>query len=200
MKKKLLLSFLFSYFTFHISYFSFAQNSDGKYILSAKIIGNDTIPLVDLPPFEVIAPINPEAIANAQKYYKLYRDVKKTLPYAKLASAKLLEINDNMSKIAIKKEQRKYLKAEDKKLKNQFEDELKGLTVGQGKILIKLIDRETGHTTYTLVKELKGSLSAFFWQNIARLFGSNLKVEYDSTGNDKIIESIIHSIESQQKK
>jgi hypothetical protein len=69
------------------------------------------------------------------------------------------------------------------------------LTVTQGRILIKLIDRETGNTSYSLVKELRGSLQAFFWQGLARLFGSNLKSEYDANGQDVQIEAIVQQIE-----
>jgi hypothetical protein len=73
---------------------------------------------------------------------------------------------------------------------------LRKLTFTQGRILIKLIDRETGHTTYEIVKELKGSLSAFFWQSVARIFGSNLKMEYDAKGDDRMIEDIVIRIEN----
>jgi hypothetical protein len=72
------------------------------------------------------------------------------------------------------------------------------MTITEGRILIKLVDRETGNTTYEVVKELKGNLSAFFWQSIAVVFGSNLKVHYDAKGEDKMIEDIIWKIENGQ--
>jgi hypothetical protein len=68
--------------------------------------------------------------------------------------------------------------------------------MNQGRILIKLIDRETGNTSYDLVKQLRGSFSAFMWQSLARLFGSNLKSEYDPTGEDRLIEVAIKQIEA----
>ncbi|MFK5968672.1 MAG: DUF4294 domain-containing protein, partial [Candidatus Marithrix sp.] len=86
----------------------------------------------------------------------------------------------------------------EKELKKEFEDELKNLTMTQGKLLIKLVDRETGKTTYELVKQLRGSLSAFFWQSLAKLFGSNLKTEYDAAGEDKLIEDILIRIDNGQ--
>ena len=82
-----------------------------------------------------------------------------------------------------------------KKLQSEFEGELKKLTIKQGIILVKLIDRETGNTSYELVKQLRGSFSAFLWQSLARLFGSNLKLEYDPYGEDKLIEEIVVMIE-----
>ena len=84
----------------------------------------------------------------------------------------------------------------EKELRDQFEDELIHLTISQGKILIKLVDRETGNTTYQVIQELKGGFSAFLWQGVARLFGSNLKSEYDADEEDKMIEDIIVRIEN----
>jgi hypothetical protein len=83
----------------------------------------------------------------------------------------------------------------EKDIKDNFESELKQLTITQGRILIKLIDRQTGNTSYVLVQDLKGRFSAFFWQSLARLFGSNLKSHYDPYGEDAEIEKIIKSIE-----
>jgi len=81
-------------------------------------------------------------------------------------------------------------------LKKEFTEDLKNLTITQGRILIKLIDRETGKSSYTLIKELRGSFSAFMWQSLASLFNSSLKVEYDAEGEDKPIEDAIRLIES----
>ena len=80
----------------------------------------------------------------------------------------------------------------------EFEEELRSLTITQGRLLIKLIDRETGHTSFELVRELRGSFPAFFWQTIARLFGSNLKTKFDPAGEDELIDQIILLIESGQ--
>jgi hypothetical protein len=111
----------------------------------------------------------------------------------------LKEINDYKAQLSSETERKAYTKAEEKKLKKQFEGELKNLTISQGQILIKLIDRETGHTSYDLVKELRGTLQAFFWQGLARVFGSNLKTEYDSLNTDKAIEAIIRSNDQMEK-
>ena len=90
----------------------------------------------------------------------------------------------------------KYIKESEKKLFDEFEKPLKHLTITQGRILIKLIDRETGNTSYQLIKTLKGNFSAFLWQGIARLFGSSLKSEYDAEGDDKAIEAIVNAIDA----
>ena len=88
------------------------------------------------------------------------------------------------------------MKEAEKQLKREFEGQLKKLTVRQGRILIKLIDRETGKTSFELVKQLRGNFSAWVWQNLALLFDSDLKSEYDPNGSDKLIELAIAQIES----
>lgn len=168
---------------------------DGHYKLLATIVDGDTIALINMPPVEVIATMSPEAAERMKVYLKLRRDVMKAYPYAQLASTQLKFINDSIAKIPNERARNKFIKATEKQLKNDFEKDLKKLTVTQGRILIKLIDRQTGSTSYALVKELRGSLQAFFWQGIAKLFGSNLKSEYAGEGEDAMIESIVKQIE-----
>ena len=190
-----------SYFIFSILFFSsFAQTPDGRIVVQAIIVGEDTMPVITLPYFDVVAPMNLEAFKNMQRYNKLRFNVRKVYPYARLAAAKLNEINANVGNMKTEKEKRKYIKAEEKKLKDQFEAEIKDLTITQGRILIKLIDRETSATAYALVKELRGTLQAFLWQGIARLFGENLKEQYDSAGEDQAIEQIIRELQAEQVK
>ena len=100
-----------------------------------------------------------------------------------------------MATLETEKEQRAYIKQVEQELLRDYKEDLKKMTVTQGRILIKLVDRETGDTSYELVKELRGNLSAAFWQALARLFGSNLKSEYDAEGEDRLIEEIILLIE-----
>jgi len=171
------------------------QMPDGRYRLLTTIVNGDTIPLVNMSGVEIVAPLSPEAAAKMQAYLKLRRDVLRAYPYAKLAAVQLRFINDSIAKIPNENQRKKFVKATEKDLKEQFEKDLKKLTVTQGRILIKLVDRETGSTSYALVKELRGSLQAFFWQGLARLFGSNLKSEYDGEGNDAQIEQIVQQIE-----
>jgi hypothetical protein len=122
--------------------------------------------------------------------------VQKVYPYSQIVSQQLFEIHAHLDEYKTEKQKKEYLKQKEKELKEQFEGQLRSLTFTQGKILIKLINRETGHTTFDIIKELKGSLNAFFWQSIARLFGSNLKLEYDAEGDDRMIEDIVIRIEN----
>lgn len=125
------------------------------------------------------------------QYYRMIYNLKKTYPYAQIAKYKLLEINENLKTLKTDRERKEYIVRAEKELRNQFEKDLTKLTISQGKMLIKLIDRETGRTSYELVKELKGGFSATFWQGIARLFGSNLKTKFDPQGEDKILNELI---------
>lgn len=171
---------------------------DGRYKVLSNIVNGDTIPIIYMAPVEIVGTLSPEAAAKMQTYLRLRRDVLKAYPYAKLAAVQLKFINDSISKIPDEHDRKRFIKDTEKQLKADFEKDLKGLTMTQGRILIKLIDRETGSTSYSLVRELRGSLQAFFWQGLAKLFGSSLKSEYDSAGDDAAIESIVQQIERGQ--
>ncbi|MBA7573799.1 hypothetical protein ES708_15597 [subsurface metagenome] len=132
---------------------------------------------------------------QARRYGRLIRNLKKVYPYAKLARKRLREMEKHMMTLESDRGKRKYINRVEEELKEEFEDDLRQMTFSQGRLLIKLIDRETGETTFNWIKELKGSFSAFFWQAIARIFGSNLKTEFDTLGEDRIIDEILILIE-----
>lgn len=132
---------------------------------------------------------------DQRKYNKLVRDVKIAYPYARLAGEKLRQYETILKDVKTESERHKIMKRVESELKTEYGDELKDLTITQGRILLKLIDRETGDTSYELVKELRGTFSAFFWQSLARLFGSDLKAEYEKDGADRNIEDIIVAIQ-----
>ncbi|MFN7013166.1 MAG: DUF4294 domain-containing protein [Bacteroidia bacterium] len=129
------------------------------------------------------------------EYERLKRNVKKVYPYAKEAGRAMREFDDMMAKLDKRKDRKNYEKAFEKQMRERFEEELKNLTVTQGMILIKLINRETGKTTFNTIKDIKGSFNAFMYQTSARLFGHNLKDDYDPEGKDYLIEDIVQMIE-----
>ncbi|MBN1952413.1 MAG: DUF4294 domain-containing protein, partial [Bacteroidales bacterium] len=131
-----------------------------------------------------------------QRYYKLVRNVKKVYPYAKLAGEKYRLVEKEYLGLENDRERNQYIKALEKELLNEYEAELKKLTITQGRILLKLIDREIGETSYDLLKELNGAFSAVFWQTLARIFGHNLKSEFDPNGEDKLLNDIVLMIEA----
>lgn len=130
------------------------------------------------------------------RYQRLVFNLKKVYPYAQMVRAKLGEANDKMMMLPDDRERKKYLRKFEKDLFGEYEDDIREMTVSQGKLLIKLIDRETYNTSYDLIRQYRGAFSAAFWQSIARIFGSDLKAEYDPYGEDAIIEIILIEIET----
>lgn len=130
-----------------------------------------------------------------KQYDRLQQKVVKVYPYAHAAGEIMKTYEAICKTITNPKEQEKLLDQAEEELKMQFENDLRNMTVSEGVILIKLIDRQTGDSSYGLVQELKGKFSAFMWQSVARIFGHNLKDEYDPYGKDVWIENIVLQIE-----
>jgi hypothetical protein len=168
------------------------------YVARAVIIDGDTIWVAELDEIYIFPTKKFKNRWEYRRYTRLIYNVKKAYPWAKLAGEKLAEVEAEMLLLETEKEQREYIKKIEDELLGEYTDDLKKLTITQGRILIKLVDRETGDTSYELVRELRGKLSAVFWQALARLFGSNLKSEYDAYGEDRLIEEIIILIEAGQ--
>ena len=143
--------------------------------ITQEVIHGDTVTVAELMPVFVF----PRKI-DTRRFAKLVENLKKVYPIAKEA----------------KREQQLFTKAMERKLKEQYAPVLRRMTFSQGKLLIKLIDRETGQTSYALVKELRNGFSAFLWQGVGRLFGMNLKDTYDPTGDDEFIEILIRLYEA----
>jgi histone acetyltransferase (RNA polymerase elongator complex component) len=110
--------------------------------------------------------------------------------------SKLQRENEDMKNIKDENGRKKYVKNVEKEIFSDYEDDIRDMTITQGRLLIKLIDRETQNTSYDLIREYRGKFSAAFWQGIARIFGTNLKEEYDAYGNDVMIELIIYEIDA----
>lgn len=163
--------------------------------LPAIIVNGDTLPYVDLGEVMVIGNRVFKSYDEAIKYYTLQRDLKIVYPYAIMAEVTFAQCEEAVKNMTDEGEKKHYVKTVEKQLMKQYSDELKSLTVKQGRLLIKLIDRQTGKTSYDMVKELRGSFSAFLWQTVACLFGNNLKSTYDIDGEDKEIEHLITLIE-----
>ena len=164
-------------------------------ILRANIKNNDTLYFANLPAFTIVKKYPRKFRAALRRHDKLVRNVKKVYPYAKIAGLKLVEYEDLLKNASSDRERRRLMKQAEKELKSEFEGDITKLTFSQGIILIKLIDRETGNSSYVLIQELRGKVIAFFWQSLARLFGYNLKTGYDPEGEDKEIEYIVQQIE-----
>ena len=196
--KKLLTYLLLAVALFCLQTTLAAQDSQKKeaVITRAVVEGADTLPVVDLPEVRVYQRRDFEYLHLKRRYRRMIRNVKKAYPYARIAADELKKLDDHLLTLKDEKEQKAYINQAEKEIMNRFEKEVRRLTVSQGIILVKLIDRETGRTSYQVIRELKGGFTAFFWQGIARIFGNNLKTEYDPDGQDKIMEDIVLGIEA----
>ncbi len=170
----------------------------GGFPVQAVIQDGDTTYVTSLDEAVIQPRKRAAATRDLRQYRRLIYNVKKVYPYAKLAGEKFSDVTSYMETLETGKERREYAKQLEDELLKQYEEELKNLTVTQGRILIKLIDRETRKTSYEVVKELRGSFQAAFWQAIARIFGSNLKTEFDAEGEDKVLNEIMIMIENGQ--
>ncbi|MCD7962613.1 MAG: DUF4294 domain-containing protein [Rikenellaceae bacterium] len=163
------------------------------YLVESTIINGDTLAHVRLAPIYVLP-----RKADMRRYERLIKNLKIVYPIAVYANKTLREIEAHVETLGTQREKDQYIKQMEKELKKAFTPTIKGMTFTQGKILIKLIDRETGQTSYELVKELRGGFSAFLYQGIAKLFGANLKDRYDKEGEDKILEQLVLLLEAGQ--
>lgn len=158
------------------------------------VVDGDTLASVTLPTLLVMETHQFKNNRQRKHYWKLVYNVKKVLPYARLAGKKMREMNRQMASMT-PAEQKKMVKGVEKEIKKEFTKDIENMTYTQGRILLKLIDRETGLTAYQVVKELRGTFSAVFWQSVCLIFDNSLKQEYNPTGDDEEIESIIYLVD-----
>ncbi|MEO8087384.1 MAG: DUF4294 domain-containing protein [Bacteroidota bacterium] len=175
---------------------SFCQEKKGTR-LPYIIEGIDTIPVVNLPDVNIVD-YGADYEKRLKEYYRLRFNVVKVYPYARLAGIKINQLNEELSKIKSDREKRKFKKKFEEQLRTDFGNTIESLSVNQGKIFIKLLNRQTGHTGFEIIRDVKGSFSAFVLQTSARVFGHNLKDDYEPEGDDKQIESIVQQIEAGQ--
>ena len=167
-------------------------------VVYGKIDENgDTLLIVYLPEVDINLMQRYLQITETRQGRRLASNVKKVYPYAKLAGAKMQEYDSILAHVTEKSERNRLMKQAEKEITDQYTEELKELTITQGLILVRLIDRETGNTSYQVVQELRGKVRAFFYQGFARLWGYNLKTEFDPHNNpeDDQIETIMTLLE-----
>lgn len=174
------------------------SNTQPGYKCRAEIINGDTVPVIDLYDVYVYTEFVFKNNRQREQWTRIKYNVKKVYPYAILAAAKLKEYDRILERMPDEKMKKAYLRVCEKDLKHEFEDELKDLSITQGRVLMKLIDRETGKTTYEIVKEMRGGFEACMWQAVARIFGNNMKDDYDANIEDIMIERAIKIVESGQ--
>ena len=154
------------------------------------------MPEVDIKEVTVVPRPGPEKRREYRQYERLIYNIKRVYPYAIMVRIRLNQVNEAMKDIPDEKSRREYMKSVEKDVFAEYEDDMRQMTISQGRLLIKLIDRETQNTSYQLIRDYRGKFSAGFWQSIARIFGTNLKEEYDPYGDDALIELIINELDA----
>lgn len=173
------------------------QGANDTILLGGIVVDKDTFAMVYLPDFEEVAKLPRYLARRRNEYNRLKYNIYKVYPYAVTAADVLKDVDVTLDKYKDDKHKRKeYLKSLERQLNQRFKGELENLTITQGQILVRLIDRQTGKNCYSIIKELKGGFSAVVWQSLGLLFGNNLRREYDPYDRDKDIETIVSELEA----
>jgi hypothetical protein len=178
------------------SVFAQQQQPINDTILTAAVIyDGDTIEAKTLQPLLLKAQYNENQMSARAKWTRLRNAIYVTYPYAKRAGGVMNILNAQLAHIAKSEDRKKCIQSKEKELKKEFTDPLTNLSIYQGKVLMKLINRETGNNCYEIIKEYKGGFTARFYQTVAFFFSSNLKQPYDKNGEDVEMEKIVQEVE-----
>ena len=174
------------------------KQSINGYLVPMCIYNGDTIPCVQLRTVYIFRPLKFKNEKERLEYYRLVRNVKKVYPISKEINQAIIETYEYLQTLPNEKARQKHLKRVEKGLKEQYTPRMKKLTFAQGKLLIKLVNRECNQSSYQLVKAFMGPFKAGFYQAFAALFGASLKKEYHPDDEDKMIERIVTLVENGQ--
>lgn len=180
---------------FFVTASALAQQPRQGVYLPVLIEGKDTIPYLVLPEVKVVPKKTFRSRSEEQQYWRMVARVKKVLPYAREAATLLQKYERDVPPGAKRRDRKVYVKMAEDELMNKYGSVIKKMSVNDGRVLIKLIDRETQHVSYDIIHNIKGGVSAVFWQGVARIFGNNLKSKYDPLGEDWQIEQIVRYID-----
>ena len=167
-------------------------------VVQAIIVGNDTIPFFVLPTYYCYPPLKFKNKKEEQFYWRTVRDVKVVLPYVRHIRKVMDKTNEALMSMPDKASRDAYMKNFEKRIYKENETKFKDLTLNQGKLIIRLLDRETNNTSYELIKAYRGSFSAGFWQVFALVLGADLKTKYGTKEEDAVIERVIVLVEAGQ--
>lgn len=175
-----------------------ATNMEIKVMNSRVFFHGDSIPAIIFPTFYKYPPITFKNDKERDRYNRLVANVKRLLPLAKLAKYTVIETYDYLQTLPTKKEKAEHIKLVEDGLKKQYAPTLKRLSRSQGRLLVKLIDRECGQTGYNIAQAFIGSFKANIYQAMAFCFGNSLTKRYDPEGDDRYTERVVRLVESGQ--
>jgi hypothetical protein len=163
-------------------------------LTGAIIYQGDTLPYREMADIYIFSGTPQQYAKMMERWTRLRNAVYVTYPYAVSAGRIINDINAHLAFMSDEKERKAYIKSREKDLRSQFGNQLEQMSVYQGKILMKLINRQTGNNCYEIIREYKGGFNARLYQTVAFFFGSSLKQPYDASGDDRAIESIVQEI------
>lgn len=169
-----------------------AQDDKEKaYIVGVTTHKGETLPHIKLPTVHIFTPLTFKSKRERKRYDRLVYDVKKTLPLATEIRRIIIETYETLQLLPDEKAQKRHLDRLEKELKDTYTPKMKKLSLRQGKLLIKLVDRQCDQNAYQLIKLFMGSFKAAFYQSFASLFGASLKKSYDPMGEDSLTEIVV---------
>ena len=174
------------------------NKSAGGYLVPVCIYKGDTIPSITLPDVYIFKPLKFRNDKERKEYYRLVYNVKKTFPISQEINRTIIETYEYLETLPNEKTRQRHIKRVEKGLKEQYTARMKKLSFAQGKLLIKLVDRQSNQTSYELVKAFMGPFKAGLYQTFAGLFGASLKKQYDPEGEDRMIERIVLQVQNGQ--
>ena len=197
MKRLIFLILFLSFIAVHLNAQEQTTTIKG-YVVPICVYKGDTIPSMRMPTLYVYKDLYFKNKKQQQEYNRLVRNVKKTLPIAKEVNRAIIETYEFLQTLPDEKAREKHLSMVEKSVKEQYTPRMKQLTLSQGKLLIKLVNRETSSSSYELVKAFLGPFKAGFYQAFAAIFGASLKKEYHPDEEDAMVEQIVLLVESGQ--
>lgn len=191
---------LLTLFAFLLSPLCRAQEKTniGGYLVPMCVYEGDTIPCGQIPTVYIFKPLKFKNKREQMEYYKLVRNVKKVYPIAREINKTIIETYEYLQTLPNEKARQRHIKRVEKGLKEQYTPRMKKLSFAQGKLLIKLVDRQSNQSSFELVKAFMGPFKAGFYQTFAALFGASLKKEYDPEGEDRLTERVVVLVENGQ--
>lgn len=168
---------------------------EGEFCNAWITSSGDTIPVVHIRQVAVATKRRFKNRRDYRAYQRMIRNLKVVYPYAVIARERLAEMDSVHATLGSEREKRAYAYQMQQELTAEFEGQMRNLTFSQGRMLFKLIDRETGRTTYSIIKYFRGGMTAGFWQGVAKLFGSNLHSRFDPEGEDKLLNELVILLE-----
>lgn len=194
------LIFCYAFFLLSVAIGSHAsaqqKTATDTILLGAVVENGDTIGMVYMDDVEVLDRLPARYVKQQQEFNRLRYNVFKVYPYAVMAAGILKDADVELERLPNKRARKDYIKAKERELKGKFKGELENLSVTQGQILVKLINRQTGKNCYSILREMKGGFNAVIYQSVALLFSNNLKREYEPEGRDRDMEAIVKEIEA----